>query len=323
MQGYQRMSEYSIIPFSSELREIWDNIVNKSKNGNFLHLRNYLNYHLNRFDEKSTIIFRGNKPVAIFPCNKVDGQIISHAGLTYAGLIYGSDIKAIDVLNIFQLLTRHYIKLDCNSIIYKAIPHIFHRMPAEEDLYALFRLDAKLIRRDLSTVVLMSDRIKLSDSRKNIIRRADNFGLKNIEGNFFNEFHGLLTEVLRKYDAIPVHGLDEIIALKNYFPDRIRLFGAFQGSELLAGAIVYDFGNVAHTQYLASSEIGKQVGALDFLLAHLLADVFQDRKYFSFGISTEKNGRYVNEGLLFQKEGFGGRGLCHDFYELNLDKLCR
>jgi len=87
---------------------------------------------------------------------------------------------------------------------------------------------------------------------------------------------------------------------------------------LLAGALVYDFGHVAHTQYLASSDEGREFGALDFLLANLLDTVYANRRYFSFGISTEQEGRYLNEGLIFQKEGFGGRAVVHDFYELEL-----
>ena len=38
-----------------------------------------------------------------------------------------------------------------SKLIYKAIPHIYHTVPAEEDLYALFLLNAKLFRRDVSS----------------------------------------------------------------------------------------------------------------------------------------------------------------------------
>ena len=46
--------------------------------------------------------------------------------------------------------------------------------------------------------------------------------------------------------------------------------------------------------------------------------LYADRRYFSFGISTEQAGQYLNEGLIAQKEGFGARTVVHDFYEWNL-----
>ena len=36
--------------------------------------------------------------------------------------------------------------------------------------------------------------------------------------------------------------------------------------------------------------------------------------YFDFGKSTERHGEYLNEQLIFQKEGFGGRAVCYDTY---------
>jgi hypothetical protein len=37
---------------------------------------------------------------------------------------------------------------------------------------------------------------------------------------------------------------------------------------------------------------------------------------FDFGISTENSGFFLNEGLLFQKESFGGRAIVYETYKL-------
>jgi hypothetical protein len=312
------MPEYTLIPFDDALEPVWNAVVASSRNGNFLHLRDFMGYHAHRFDEKSLIIQKDRKPVAVFPCNLSDDQIVSHGGLTYAGLIYGNDLRSVCVMAIFELMIEHYRKQGYRSILYKAIPHIFHRYPAEEDLYALYRSGARLVRRDLSTAVQLSNRIKLSDSRKNTIRKAVKHGLVIREGYFSESLHALLANVLGEHGAQPVHTVPELQLLQSRFPGRIRLFGAFDGNDLLAGALIFDFDSVAHSQYLASSEDGRQKGALDFLLAHLLDVEFRHHRYFSFGISTEQKGHYLNEGLVFQKEGFGGRAVVHDFYELQL-----
>lgn len=312
------MADFELKRYRAEDKGVWDRIVEKSKNGNFIHLRDYMDYHAYRFDEQSVLVERKGKPVAVFPCNRVDDLIVSHGGLTYGGLIYGHDLHASEILEIFDLIRKHYSNLGIRKLSYKAIPHIFHRYPAEEDLYALFRLGAKLYRRDISSAIPMKNRVKLSDSRKCTIRKAAKHDVLVREGEFFQGYHDLLSLVLAKFGSKPVHSLQEMELLKRRFPDNIRLFGAFKGELMLAGAIVYDFGHIAHTQYLASSEEGREIGALDFLLAYMLDETFSGRHYFSFGISTEQGGQYLNAGLMFQKEGFGGRGIVHDFYELEI-----
>jgi len=309
---------YEIQEYRNEFHCEWDLVVLNSKNGNFLHLRNYMDYHSHRFDEQSVIIKKNGKPVAVFPCNRIDTTIVSHGGLTYAGLIFGKDLHAAEVLDILRLLVKYYSKLGCTVMYYKAIPHIFHRYPAEEDLYALFRIGARLVRRDLSSAILLQERIKLSDSRKSTIRKAEKKGLIFVENSKFDDFHNLLCDVLSKFNRSPVHTVDELQILQGRFPEHIRLFSAHSDGQLFAGALVYDFGNVVHTQYLASSEQGRKIGALDFVLFHMLDQVFKNRHCFSFGISTEQDGQVLNEGLVFQKEGFGARAIVQDFYEVDL-----
>ena len=69
---------------------------------------------------------------------------------------------------------------------------------------------------------------------------------------------------------------------------------------------------------MASSAIGKEIGALDFVLNDLIKNIYRDYKYFDFGISNENNGQFLNEGLIAQKEGFGARAICHDFYKIKV-----
>lgn len=311
--------KYKLVVYSSSLKGIWDQIVKKSKNGNFLFYRDYMDYHKDRFDEQSLVIYENEKAQAVFPCNRSDDTIISHSGLTYAGLIYDRDMHSIDVLNIFKLLLDYYSKLGAKKILYKAIPSVFNNYPAEEDLYALFRFGAYLYRRDLSSVIKLDDRILFSDSRKCTIRKAIKLNVEVMEWEGIKEFHNLLSEVLSKFGASPVHSSDELSILMDRFPGNIRLFGAFLDKRLLAGTVVYDFGHIVHTQYMASSNEGRKNGALDFLLSYLIEDIFKKKSYFSFGVSTEDEGNYLNKGLIFQKEGFGGRGISHDFYKIDLE----
>jgi hypothetical protein len=310
-----------VLNYSPAHRQDWDQIVKGAKNSTFLHLRDYMEYHAHRFDECSVVITRQGKPIAVFPCNRVSDLAISHGGLTYGGLIYGVDVRAAEMLEIFQKLAHYYKNAGIKSMRYKAIPHIFHAYPAEEDLYALFRLNAKLYRRDISSVIPMENRLKFSRLRRSNIEKAEKCGLEIREGDYLADFHHLLTQVIGKFGTKPVHSLDELKLLQSRFPDSIRLFGALKDGHLLAGGLIYDFGHVAHLQYVANSDEGRKVGALDFIIGHLIENEFSSRRYFSFGNSNEQDGQYLNEGLIFQKEGFGARGMAQDFYELDLSNL--
>jgi hypothetical protein len=74
----------------------------------------------------------------------------------------------------------------------------------------------------------------------------------------------------------------------------------------------------AHAQYISVNEEGKDRCALDFILDYLINHEFKHKKYFDLGSSTEQNGQFLNESLIFQKEGFGGRGVCYETFEYDL-----
>ncbi|HHQ5462198.1 TPA: GNAT family N-acetyltransferase, partial [Aeromonas hydrophila] len=109
---------------------------------------------------------------------------------------------------------------------------------------------------------------------------------------------------------------DEIVALKKIFPENIKVFSALLDGEQVAGAVMFITDTVAHTQYLYNTVAGRDVGALDGLVDYLVKKEFVDKEYFDFGISNEQQGRFLNEGLISQKEGFGARAVVHDFYEI-------
>jgi len=311
-------SKFELKPLSDDLFPVWDDVVKCSKNGNFTHLIDFFTYHKHRFEDCSLIVYKKNKAVAVFPANQVNNKVYSHAGLTYAGLIYKSSLRTVDIIQIFNQLVEYYSNIGANEIYYKSIPEVFTNYPASEDRYALFRLNATLYRRDISSVILLGNKKpRVSTLRKRMIKKAKKSGVVWQESQDINAFHDLLSETLNKTHGVnPAHSKSELQLLYSRFPENIKLFTATCDGDLLAGTIVYDLDHIINTQYLASSETGRQLGALDLILSGLIEEKYANRQYFSFGISTENDGQYLNEGLIFQKEGFGGRGIVHDFYKL-------
>lgn len=308
-----------VLRYNERHKSVWDISVGKSKNGLFLFERNYLDYHNDRFLDHSLIISKNEKIIALFPANQSANEIHSHGGLTFGSLIMSFDIKATEVIDVLELIKKYYKELGFAKITYKAIPSIYHKYPSEEDLYALFRSQAKLFRRDISSVIKIKDKIRFSESKRQSVTKCEKNEIQIIENDNLEEYWILLTEVLSKFDTKPVHSIEEINNLKFFFPKQIRLFEARRENILLAGIIIYDFENVVHTQYMANSQEGRKIGALDYINHKLINSIFCDREYYSFGISTENQGKDLNEGLIQQKEMMGSRGISIDFYSIDLN----
>jgi hypothetical protein len=312
---------FEIRRYCAEQADEWNRFVADSKNGTFLLDRNYMDYHADRFADHSLIVYHKSHPYALFPANQTaDGTIFSHQGLTYGGLITSKKATVANVCEVFRGINAYYKNAGIKDIVYKAVPWIYHCLPAEEDLYALTNVcNAQLMARDISSTIILSNRIKFEESRRSGLRKAEREGLSVSESNDMAAFWDILNSNLQcKYGARPVHSLAEIMLLKSRFPDSIRLFIASKDGKAMGGTLIYITPQVVHTQYISASAEGKRMGALDLLFNHIINQVYVNAKYLDFGKSTEQMGHYLNEKLIFQKEGFGGRGVCYDWYKYEL-----
>jgi Acetyltransferase (GNAT) domain len=310
----------SFVKYKPQRQHQWDDFVSRSKNGTFLFYREYMDYHADRFPDSSLMIIDEQENLlALLPATAQADTLSSHAGLTFGGLVTDSRMKAALMLEVFDALKSHLRTAGFKRLLYKVIPHIYHVIPAEEDLYALFRHDARLVRRDISSTIYLSEKLPLSKGRKYEIKQAGKHGLEVKPTDDFESFMAIEEKVLgEKYDSRPVHSAAELKLLATRFPEHIKLFAAYRAEQMLAGVVVYETSAVAHAQYIAASDEGKSTGALDLILAYLINDFYSCKKYFDFGISTEKQGRELNVGLIDNKQSFGGRAIVHDFYELEI-----
>jgi len=309
-----------IIQYSNDYKSLWNEFVKNSKNSHFFFLRDYMEYHSNTFKDFSLLVFStSNKLISILPANIVDNILYSHQGLTFGGFLIDNKMKTESFLNIFEILQLFLKKKGITKLVYKCIPYIYHVKPSEEDRYALFKNDAKLIRRDISSTINLENKIPYQEQRKRAIKKALEYDLNFVEMKELGSYWKILEETLMlQHNIKPVHTLDEITILRNLFPENIKLFVAKKDNEILAGILVFENDQIVHTQYLANSSKGRKVGALDFVIDKLINSVYKYKKYLDFGISNEDSGRYLNAGLIAQKEGFGARAVVQDIYEMEI-----
>ncbi len=334
----------TVIPYSVNKREDWDSFVRRSKNGTFLLQRGFMDYHADRFFDCSVMVYEGITPadgyqeeapdskglVALFPANWVEEEacVYSHQGLTYGGLLVLPEVTQTDVLRILRAVLLYYQSyLQARRVVVKPIPYIYSGIPSGEELYALFRAGAVLKSRQVSTVVSMAHPVKMRTLRMRQARKAIEHGFyidRMTEGDHetLEEYWHLLDEVLETHHHVhPVHSVEEMRLLMQRFPKEIKLYLVRRDRQIVAGTVIFETPHVAHVQYIASGEEGRAYGALDLLFRHLISERYKQVEYVDFGISTEHAGAFLNEGLIFQKEGFGGRAVCYDVYDVPLERV--
>lgn len=299
----------------------WDTFVAQSKNGTFLFFRDYMDYHADRFCDHSLMIYLDGRLYALLPANETNGVLYSHQGLTYGGMVMSQRCKVAQVRDIFVTLSDYLRGQGFIRVVYKHIPWVYAKLPAEEDLFALSNVcRASLLSRDVASVVMLNHRLAFSELRKRCVKKAEKAGVTVREVQDCSTFWSLLENNLKeKFGARPVHTLKEVALLKSRFPEHIRLFVACQGEVYLGGTLLYMDSQTAKTQYISANEEGRRVGALDLLFARLMEKCCEHgMKYFDFGTSNLPENDDLNDSLIFQKEGFGGRAVCYDAYEWTL-----
>ncbi|MDE6650476.1 MAG: GNAT family N-acetyltransferase [Muribaculaceae bacterium] len=314
-------TEWSIRQYMQDDSALWDRLVNESRQGTMLHMRGYMDYHSDRFRDCSLIAYRKGKPTAVLPANIDAGGILhSHQGITYGGWLTPlNHFDGTDMLHLFETWLEWCRAYGINRIIYKSVPYIYHRIPAEEDIYALFRYGASIKTVNLSSVIDMRSIPTFNTQQKRHLKKASALNPWIRETADVSQFMSILKECLKeRHDTDPVHTEAELGLLKNRFPESIRLFLSGTGSEPDAAVCIYDTNSVAHCQYIATSAEGRENGILTYLFNHLIHSAFANRRYFDFGTSNEEAGKILNSGLLHQKNGLGGRGITYRIYHLDI-----
>ena len=313
------MKSYTIRKYQSSDYSLWNEFVANAKNATFLFHRDFLEYHQDRFEDFSLLIFdEKNLLKAILPANRVGENLYSHQGLTYGGLVLQQKSKFQEVIGMMKTILQFLQNQHIVSLQLKQLPTIYHESPSDEMEYLSFILNAKLCRRDSLSVINLETDFEFTSSRAEGIKRGTDLELEWKEEQDFTSFWNeiLIPNLDQKFKTKPVHSLEEITFLKSKFPNNIRQFNVYKQGKIIAGTTVFESDFVSHSQYISADDSKNTTGSLDFLHNRLITYTFRNKKYFDFGISNENQGKNINNGLLFWKEGFGARTLIQNFYEI-------
>ena len=318
---------YDVIRFQEEDAAVWDDFLLQTVNGTFLQSRRFLSYHpAGRFVDCSLMIYdKKHHLVAVCPgAEQVeDGKrvFVSHPGSTFGGLLIAPKrYKAGKVLAMLDALEAWWREAGFDAADLRITPSLFSQQ--EEDLldYALFHHgyeDAV----ELSTYIdydgyrepVESNFAQFKRTKFHRGERSGFYGRPLRLPEELDDFYDILTENLSKYDTHPVHTRTELLDFaEQRLSQECGFYGIFlpgdTGERMLAGAMMFYFHTVgvAHTQYLAAVSDYRKESPMTFLYACLIETMRQRGfRKLSFGISTEKRGRFLNAGLITSKEAYG------------------
>ncbi len=312
------MKQYQIRKYQSSDFALWNAFVDKAKNATFLFHRQFMEYHNDRFEDFSLMVFEDEKVVAVLPANRVGEVVYSHQGLTYGGLVLFEKSKLGDVIEIMKSIMQFLKENQIKTFQVKVIPSIYTSYFSDEMEHIMFLLNAKVIRKDVLSVNDLTKPFFITKTRRESIHRGKKNNLIIKEESNFELFWNqiLIPNLKQKHQAKPVHTVEEIMNLQQHFPKNIRHFNVYYNDEIVAGTTIFITDKVAHPQYISGNEKKNELGSLDYLYHYLITEVFSDKNYFDFGPSHEENGMKINSGILFWKESFGAKTTIQSYYEV-------
>lgn len=310
---------FSVAKYKEEDRNSWNTLVDSSFNGTFMHRREFLDYHGDRFEDHSLLIYKNYDLCAVFPAVLDNRVLVSHPGTTVAGLVYDDSVRGNDLKSILERIKQYH---KFQRIIYKNTPIEFQRHAVQDDIWALHTLRAKKISCELSSILnpLMTNYVYWPDRKEELSCMTDNILLSAMnlgDLDFLEEFwESVLVPNLSKYGIEPIHTPKDINYLYNKFPVFVKgLLATHKSGKMLGGLIIFRFNKCYHVQYSVANAKGRALHTMSLLHHYMIENLPTDVHYYNFGKSTECHGYNLNDALYYYKNGFGGGSMTYDTYE--------
>jgi len=315
------MTKYTVKKYDQNDYTIWNDFISQAKNATFLFHRDFMEYHKDRFEDFSLLVYQDEKLISILPANKVGNAVYSHQGLTYGGLVYANKLKGGRVEAVLDAVLLFLKENAFETFYYKPIPNFYFPEGNNETDFFLFKRGAVLDRKEMNLAVNLELPLQISKSKLKHFRRIEDLDLDIIGEEDFNPFWEKILEprLREKFNVKPVHTKEEIVLLKQKFPKNIRQYSVYQKDEIIAGITIFETENVVKSQYGATSKRGEEVRALDFLFINLIEKYKRKgKRFFDMGIVNEENESGYHPGLLKQKEELGCTVYNQDFYKIEI-----
>ena len=293
----------------------WNRLAAGARNPHFFFRRDYLGYHGRRFEDHSLMLWRSNRLLGAFPTHRCGDRLVSHAGLSFGGLIMSAEARRADIAGFFDLLGDH-MRGECLSALeYRRAPLPYWRSAGEEDLWELAARGARRIAVNVGAALAPSGPMAIGRTCRNELNRARASGFE-FRNDSVDACWPIIMETLkRRHGATAVHSPEEIRLLADRFSENIRAYSVFSGLERLASVVAFISPSVTKLQYFGWRPEAADTGASEFLDMSIVEMARRDGRWVDFGTSMDPEKGGLKYGLHAVKEDCGARMVLCETYE--------
>ena len=317
---------FTITKYNDMLFDEWEQFISDSNNGTIFQKQAFLQYHINRsFVDGSLIIKKKSVIVAVMPAAIKDNILYSHPGSSYGGIVLSHNLDFKMIHDILKVIDEYCIAQKYKALFLINSPSIYQKKSDQSLDYLLQWNGFKQTELYISHAVDMS---KTSDILSLLTKRKRRYINNNQELNsltfeeetYLDEFYDILVASKKKYNTTPTHSLDELIKLKDMFPQQIKLLVTRNENKIIGGSLIFFTNdNVALVFY---NTILEQYRESQIAMLQLYKCMEISKKYnlhwIDFGVShtpEQENPLAPKFSLIHFKEQFNAKGVLRIAYQ--------
>jgi hypothetical protein len=233
----------TIIPYSPEWKDRWDEFVLGSNNGTMFHLQSFLDYHdPHRFTWHHLIAVEKDTIVAVLPAAAMGSTLESPIGASYGSFVTRelSFEKSLQLVDTFSEYCRDR---GFERVLLTPAPFIYHRTLTQNLDYALsyrgFTYDKHYISHAIKIEPGDMVRSFHSTARRYIHKYLREGDLTVERSDDYDAFYPILVKNKQRHGVKPTHTLAELKRLRSLLPDRLILFLVKRDKKPIAGSLVF------------------------------------------------------------------------------------
>ncbi|MBN1695526.1 GNAT family N-acetyltransferase [candidate division WOR-3 bacterium] len=311
------MDDIVIEPYKDELKEKWDNFVEKANNGTVFHRIQFLNYHPpRRFKFHHLVFQKESNPIALLPGMLNKGVYKSPAGASFGGIVM--DDMSFRKTDIIVNKFLEYCKKTKIKEVYLTLPPVVYSKEMNKNLeyvllYNGFSYSNNMYTSVINLSQLEKDPIKnFHQNARNAINKGEKSELKVKLSEDYETFYPILLKNKEKFKVSVTHSLDELKKLNSLLPDTLKLFLVYRKGVLLGGSLIFVCNERALLAfYIALDYYYQQYRPINYLLYEIIKWGQKNKfKYLDLGVNQEEsksNPMEVNRGLISFKSSMGAQ----------------
>jgi hypothetical protein len=309
--------------FSERDTKQWEAFVADSNNGTIFHYLKFLSYHpAGRFTNHHIMIKEKENILALFPAVAENKSVISHKGASYGGFVLKQGIGIHKTCLMVEYLIAYFKENGFTKIRLTQTPLIYYKEPDQYIDFALLKSGFHYRKREITAVIPLNIADPLlsfhADARRST-KKAMREGVLVAVSDDFKTFYGILKRNLgMRHNVTPTHSLEELIRLKEMFPEDILLFAAYLKKKMIGGLVIFCANENVILAFYISHDNDYQIYRPVNLLFYEALKWGRHKNFRYLDLGTFTLDMNPNWGLGRFKENHNARGYLRDSFDLEI-----